>query len=84
MNAAFSGRKSGIFFIMAREPVKIWSEAEYFHNKPPAMRVVGKAYSKINFPPKRYNKIVQVYCITPRRKVNGKYKRFVKSYKMAM
>jgi len=30
-------------FITAHEPVKIWSEAEYFHNKPPAMRVVGKS-----------------------------------------
>ena len=30
------------FFLWAREPVKIWSEAEYFHKKPPAMRVVGK------------------------------------------
>ncbi len=30
-------------FFRAREPVKIWSEAEYFHNKPPAMRVVGKS-----------------------------------------
>ena len=34
---------TGAFFILwAREPVKIWSEAEYFHKKPPAMRVVGK------------------------------------------
>ena len=30
------------FVLWAREPVKIWSEAEYFHKKPPAMRVVGK------------------------------------------
>ena len=28
--------------IRAREPVKIRSEAECFHNKPPAMRVVGQ------------------------------------------
>lgn len=28
--------------ITAREPVKTCSEAECFHNKPPAMRVVGK------------------------------------------
>ena len=35
--------KDPAFFIRAREPVKIWSEAEYFHNKPPAMRVVGKS-----------------------------------------
>ena len=32
-----------VCFFRAREPVKIWSEAEYFHNKPPAMRVVGKS-----------------------------------------
>ena len=30
------------FFFRAREPVKIQSEAECFHNKPPAMRVVGQ------------------------------------------
>ena len=32
----------GFFFIRAREPVKIRSEAECFHNKPPAMRVVSQ------------------------------------------
>ena len=29
--------------ITAHEPVKTCSEAECFHNKPPAMRVVGKS-----------------------------------------
>lgn len=33
---------------------------------------------------KVYNKIVQVYCKTQRRKVNGKYKRFAEPYKMAV
>ena len=31
-----------LYFFRAREPVKIRSEAECFHNKPPAMRVVGQ------------------------------------------
>ena len=30
------------FRLWACEPVKIWSEAEYFHNKPPAMRVCDR------------------------------------------
>ena len=30
------------FFLWAREPVKICSEAKYFHKKPPAMRVRDK------------------------------------------
>ncbi len=30
------------FLLWAREPVKICSEAKYFHKKPPAMRVRDK------------------------------------------
>jgi|GEM_PF-2789098 len=33
---------SNLYFT-AHEPVKTCSEAECFHNKPPAMRVVGKS-----------------------------------------
>jgi len=31
------------FLLWAREPVKICSEAKYFHNKPPAMGVKDKS-----------------------------------------
>jgi hypothetical protein len=38
-------KKASAFFLSlwAREPVKICSEAKYFHNKPPAMRVRDKS-----------------------------------------
>ena len=38
-----SGNKARFFYLWAHEPVKIWSEAKYFHNKPPAMRVCDKS-----------------------------------------
>ena len=34
--------KPDLFNFRAHEPVKTCSEAECFHNKPPAMRVVSK------------------------------------------
>ncbi|PBC73004.1 Transposase IS200 like [Fibrobacter intestinalis] len=41
--------------------MKIWSLAEYFHKKPPVLRVETKAFSK-NYSRKCYNVIVQVNC----------------------
>lgn len=38
-----SGDEKSPFFLWAREPVKICSEAKYFHKKPPAMRVRDKS-----------------------------------------
>lgn len=39
------------FYLWARESVKICSEAKYFHNKPPAMRVRDKKLiAKKSFP----------------------------------